>query len=721
MYNPPFTGNTELDAFLFDIKNSIEEETESISNSVDIDNGTGIISTPEGGVIGYLYRYLSVKYADDTIGTNLSNSPVNKNYFGVYNSDSSVESINPADYTWYLVDGSFSTNKLLWVLNQGGRQVTFSVSQNVPDSNTNWFITPNRSIDLDQPIREYEQYMFIRYATDTVGTGFSTSPINALFYGINTSADEIASTNYLDYEWTPATFSTNKEVYYRSFGGRNIDIKISETKPSGYILYKDSSVINLDTNTLSAVNNLSIISDDPLILESPFRYLLLRYANDGIGTGITTNPSGKAYFGLQASSILTVDNNPSNYIWFDTNSTLITSSNLWTRVSGSTVDFIVSVDAPDNSGWHNSLIQVNEFEPYIDVYSRSGTVVSSITSPTDGRLYNAVTNASGLTTLSLAPFGQGNASNGYVIDPSSTASISIDQFGRVIQSGPIDEIRFSSTLTTATAGQTVFSFTNNQPNQIMVFKNGIFLYPTRDYTRTNLSVTLNTACSVNDTISLYYIRLIDATTSSDKVPFTVQTTTLAYNQTVIPTSFIDGTELLFLNGVLLVDSEYSYTGTNQGYTLNNPSAGGTLDIITFSILNSNTLIFGENYTESIAGVSNIVFPTSFYRNSSLIWFNGVLLKPSSDYTIPGAGDLSSTYTLIGGTSLNGQPSQFCNFKSAGPASVGSVGAMAVAGFDLPIVIDKKPTMLSMFQEMQSQINDLKEQLFYLRNSNDSSN
>jgi len=99
----------------------------------------------------------------------------------------------------------------------------------------------------------------------------------------------------------------------------------------------------------------------------------------------------------------------------------------------------------------------------------------------------------------------------------------------------------------------------------------------------------------------------------------------------------------------------------------------------------------------------------------------VLLKPSSDYTIPGSADLTSNYTLIGSISLSGQPSQFCTFKSAGPASIGSVGAMAVAGFDLPIVIDKKPTMLSMFQEMQSQINDLKEQLFYLRNSNDSSN
>jgi len=719
MLNSPITGNNDLDAFLYEIRDALEENGNSTSTNINTD--TGIISAPDGSVVGYLYRYLSIKYADDTIGTNISNSPVGKNYFGVYNTDSSIESLNPADYTWYLVDGGFGFNKLLWVLNQGGRQVTFSISENVPDANPGWFISPNRSLDLDKPVKEYNQYMSIRFATDTVGTGFSTSPINALFYGITTTVDGTASTNYLDYEWSPATFSTNNEVYYRSFGGRNIDFKIATTKPSGFILYKDSAVINLDTNTLSAVNSLSIVSEEPLVIEVPFRYLLLRYANDGIGTGITTDPTGKTYFGLQASSVLTVDNNPANYIWFNSNSTLVTLSNLWTRVTVNTIDFFVSLDAPDNSGWQNSLVQLNSFEPYIDVYSRSGTIVASITSPTDGRLYNAITGVNGLTTLSLAPFGQGSNTGGFVIDPTTTASISVDQFGRIIQSGAIDEIRYSSTLTTATAGQTVFSFTNNQPNQILVFRNGIFLYPTSDYTRTNLSVTLNDPCALNDTISLYYIRLIDAGTSSDKVPFTSQTINLTYNQTNIPASYIDGTELLFLNGVLLVDSEYSYIGTNQGYTLSTPAVGGKLDIITFSILNSNTLIFGENYTESIVGSSNIVFPTAFYRNSTLIWFNGVLLKPSSDYTIPGAADLTSSYTLIGSTSLSGQPSQFCTFKSAGPASIGSVGAMAVAGYDLPVVIDKKPTMLSMFQEMQSQINDLKEQLFYLRNSNDSSN
>jgi len=719
MLNSPITGNNELDAFLYDIKTALDDTTNA--NAVVTDPGTGIISTPSGGLIGYLYRYLNVKYADDTVGTNMSNSPINKQYFGVFNTETPVESLNPADYTWYFVEGTFGYDKLLWILIQGGRQVTFLASPDIPDDNSNWMLVPNRSIDLDQLFKEYLQYMSIRYATDVNGTGFSSSPINATFYGTLTTEDGVASSDYTKYEWAPAAFSTDKEVYYRCFGGRNIDITVSVSKPAGFILYNDLATINLDTPTLSAVNALSVISDTPLIIEAPYRYLLLRYGDSSAGSNLTTDPTGKQFFGLQASSILTDDNNPNNYLWFDALSPLGTEHNLWTRSSGSVTEFVIDLVAPDTTGWDNALVQVNAFQPYIDIYTRSGLVVASITSPTDGRLYNSVVNANGVTTLSLAPFGQGSATGGFIIDPTNTSSISVDQFGRIIQSGAIDEIRYSSTLTTATDGQTVFTFTNNQPDQILVFKNGVFLFPGSEYTRSNLSVTLNTACLVNDTVSLYYIRLIDAGTSADKVPFTSHSLTLSYNQSTIPVSYIDGTELLFLNGVLLVDSEYSYIGTNQGYILNTPATGGQLDIITFSILNSNALIFGENYTETIVGTSNVVFPTAYYRNYSLVWLNGVLLRASSDYTIPGSNDLVSNYTLVGGQSISGQPSQFCTFKSAGPASMGSVGAMAVAGYDLPIVIDKKPTMLTMFQEMQSQINQLQEQLFYLRNSNDSGN
>jgi hypothetical protein len=265
-------------------------------------------------------------------------------------------------------------------------------------------------------------------------------------------------------------------------------------------------------------------------------------------------------------------------------------------------------------------------------------------------------------------------------------------------------------LTHATSGQTVFTMSNAQPDQILVFRNGMFLEPDVDYTRTSTDVTFTNACTLNDVIAIYYIRLIDGATSTDVVPFVTSTQTLSYGQTIIDTTYPDGSEFLFLNGVLLVDTDYSYYGTNQGYVLSTPAVGGTLVIVSFSYNNGNTLIFGENYTETSYGTTNVVFPTSFYRNSSLIWLNGCLLRPGTDYTISGSASLSYNYASVGFLSYSGQPSQFCTFNSAGEASTSSLSSAGVLGYDIPIEIQKKPTILEMFQEMQAQIDELKHKL-----------
>lgn len=51
--------------------------------------------------------YTWIKYADDVNGTNMSDSPDDKTYMGIaYNKESSNESDNPKDYTWSLIKGS---------------------------------------------------------------------------------------------------------------------------------------------------------------------------------------------------------------------------------------------------------------------------------------------------------------------------------------------------------------------------------------------------------------------------------------------------------------------------------------------------------------------------------------------------------------------------------------------------------------------------------------
>jgi len=144
MFNPPITGNKELDAFLSQL---MLEGTSGAFDGVTVDTNTGVISDANGNLLGYLYRYLAVKYADDNLGDGMSNVPTNKAYYGIKNSDSSTESSNPADYRWFQVTGGFGTTKFLWYQSVGGRKVNFRVATTVPA--VGWLVDPGTAIDAD--------------------------------------------------------------------------------------------------------------------------------------------------------------------------------------------------------------------------------------------------------------------------------------------------------------------------------------------------------------------------------------------------------------------------------------------------------------------------------------------------------------------------------------------------------------------------------------------
>ena len=689
---------------------NLDNGTPTGSYTVSNDPTTGFVSNSFGDILEYQYRYLDIKYADDVAGLNFSDNPYSRLYFGIRNTDEVTESTNPADYTWFQVTGGFGINKVLWLSVTGGRHVTYAVSQDAPDANQNWQVAPVQAVDLDNPFKTYDQYMTVRFATNSVGAGFSTSPTNANFYGIATTSDGSSPTDPTVYAWSPFDFGTTYNLYYRSLGGRNISFIPSTFQPIGYIPYANL-VINLDVPTSASVNTIGIISTIPLTVQSPYRYLLVRYASTSTGGSISTSPTGKTYFGLQASDVIITDNNPADYTWFAVGGTLLSDANLWSRVSSSNiVQFNFDLASPDSSGWTEVTNQPTVASPYIDVYLRPGTVVTNITSPTDGRLGYSSLGTNGVINLNLDPYGQGKNSGGFEIDITTTATVAVDQFGRIVQTGAVDQIRYSSLVTTATSGQTDFTISNYQTNQVLVFRNGMFLKPAVDFTRTTTTVTLTNPCVAGDIVQIYYIRLIDGDTSADKVPFVYTSTTLTSGQTTITSTYQDGSELLFINGCLIVDTDYSYVGGDSGYILGTPSVGGDCVVVSFVNNNANALIFAENYTETAVGTTNVVFPTQFYRNSSLIWLNGCLMRPTSDYTVPGAGDLSYNYTSVGFLSYSGQPTQFCSFKSAGSASSFGLGSMGVLGYDMPVEIEKKPTIRDMFFEMQAQIDELKLQL-----------
>ena len=116
--------------------------------NLSADPNTGVITGPTGQTIGYLYKYLSVRYADSADGLlNFSNSPTNRLYYGVRNNNSPIESTNPADYIWLRVAGGFGTTKFLFYKVTGGRQIEFFVDTIAPGYG--WVQDSGAAIDLD--------------------------------------------------------------------------------------------------------------------------------------------------------------------------------------------------------------------------------------------------------------------------------------------------------------------------------------------------------------------------------------------------------------------------------------------------------------------------------------------------------------------------------------------------------------------------------------------
>lgn len=131
-----------------EISEAVNYVLANLNDTVVANQGTGQVIGPSGEVTGYLYKYIFVKYADSFDGTlNFSNTPTNRSYYGIRNSDDSTETTNPADYVWNQVTGGFGTTKFLYYITTGGRSIQFQVDTVVP--NTGWFVDPGTAIDLD--------------------------------------------------------------------------------------------------------------------------------------------------------------------------------------------------------------------------------------------------------------------------------------------------------------------------------------------------------------------------------------------------------------------------------------------------------------------------------------------------------------------------------------------------------------------------------------------
>jgi hypothetical protein len=170
-----------------DVSEVVNYLLSNFSANLSSDPNNGQITGSGGQVIGYLYKYMMVRYADSFDGTvNFSNSPTNRLYYGLRNDNSSTESTNPADYIWYKVaGGGFDTTKRLYYKVTGGRTIELNVSTTSPGFA--WVPDTGSAIDLDALTMAFT--------------------VNAIIYQWGTSTPPARPSTSTTYDWINNTYT----------------------------------------------------------------------------------------------------------------------------------------------------------------------------------------------------------------------------------------------------------------------------------------------------------------------------------------------------------------------------------------------------------------------------------------------------------------------------------------------------------------------------------
>jgi hypothetical protein len=496
--------------------------------------------------------------------------------------------------------------------------------------------------------------------------------------------------------------------------------------PSGDWYFFSRMVNQLGSSDFSAAS--TKLTWRPTTFTYPEKYLVVAYADTITGTGLSASPTGKSYYGLFNSTNQTFSSNPNDYTWYLAQPTFGTVYFLcYTNRGGRTFSFgiapasqaagtgaFVPTSTYDSSAWS----ALSGTDNHIDLDLRTGQLTKSGTTTTGGGQLVVTNNPDGTMVSGLFPFLDFGGASTFT---GSGANITIDIYGRVVGLVSPDEFNYTSQEFTATAGQTVFTPSTRGAGYITgqdwIFRNGLLLDPTSDYTETSTNVTMNTACVVGEQVailsfrpknmSIYYEdlgilyssgsgtstvtftnlthQLINAgdqlafantgsptlyTVSSvnyatSQITFTGSFTatagaiiyryraagsgypafsrfsaTLSAASTYTPTEwqFVSGSEVMFLNGVIINDQDYDLVAN----TINNfPSTmTGDLQIFQFAPSNLGTPA-GLNALSTIntaIGVNSYNY--SYDVNAFELYNNGCLLVMGTDFTTA-----SGSYTL----------------------------------------------------------------------------
>jgi len=422
--------------------------------------------------------------------------------------------------------------------------------------------------------------------------------------------------------------------------------------PAGNWYFFSRMVNSLADSSYSLAS--TIVNWRPTIFQYGYQYMSIAYADTITGTGFNLSPTNKSYFGLCNQASQTVSTTASDYKWyladplFGTNKYLV-FVNYGNRRFGFDTDF--AAYAAGTATFVPTTIA--QFDPriwsalpngtnIIDLDHSTGQVTQTGTSSSfvANGLIQTTNTSDGQLIAQLYPMFNfaGGTSSG------SAATITIDNFGRVIGFTTPDDFYFSAQYFTATSGQTLFTPTARVSGYIagqdLIFKNGLLL-DTSEYSETITTFTLSVGATTGDIITCLSMRAVS--TSAYYEPLSLVVSSTATN-TAIWTSSQMPYQLINVGDVIT----FANTGTPTGYTVT--GVNYTTRTVTFSTTVTAVSAGALFYRLRASGASYPVFsrwsfdlvssgsytPTTWAVNSGyeLLFMNGTQVN-EVDYDVVG--------------------------------------------------------------------------------------
>lgn len=448
------------------------------------------------------------------------------------------------------------------------------------------------------------------------------------------------------------------------------------------------------------------------------QYLIVAYGDDLSGTNLSSSPIGKNYYGLYNSTSSSFSTTASDYTWYLAQPTFGSVNKLcYINRTGRTFSFGTAPAAYAAST--AAYVPASTFDPsiwsalpdgtnYIDLDIRTGQLLTTGTTSVGGGELAITNNPDGTLVGQLKQFLDFGGSSTYT---STVSQLTIDIYGRVVGLTPPDGFYYTSWETVATAGQTVFTPTARNAayisGQDWIFRNGMLLVPTSDYTETTTTFTMVNACAAGDQVVCISFRAASTGAGYENLGLLYSsgsgTNTVTY--TNLPSQIINaGDKITFSNTgtpTQYTVSSINYTSKQITFTTTFTATAGN-SLYRYRALGSSYPAFSR-WDVSLSAAASYT-PTTFGLNSGseVLFLNGTIVNDQdydlvsntinnfpdvatgnltiiqfapNNFAVPaGSQSLVSTYTVIGQTtySYSYDPNSFELYEN---------GCLVVAGTD----------------------------------------